>query len=142
MSVRAMRESDLEQVAELAVQLGYSVEAAPLLENFRAARDFPGQGLFVLELDGAVRGWIHAQRRPSLLSPPSVEIAALVVDAAHRGQGLGRELMAAAEAWTRTQGCSEAQLRSRIQREDAHRFYEGLGYERLKTSHTFRRKLA
>lgn len=141
MVVRPMQASDLARVRELAEQLGYPSTEAELRARFEACAAFPGQGLFVLELDGILAGWIHVQRRPSLLTEPSAEIAALVVDEARRGQGLGRALMAAAEDWARSQGCAGAQLRSRVEREAAHRFYEGLGYARLKTSYTFKRSL-
>jgi hypothetical protein len=33
-------------------------------------------------------------------------------------------------------------LRSNILRTDAHKFYEQLGYERVKTQHTYRKSLA
>nr|WP_255553492.1 GNAT family N-acetyltransferase [Maritimibacter sp. DP1N21-5] len=45
-----------------------------------------------------------------------------------RGQGIGRELVADAEARARAAGATMIQLTSNQQREAAHRFYAGLGY--------------
>jgi GNAT superfamily N-acetyltransferase len=47
-----------------------------------------------------------------------------------RGGGLGRILMEFAVARARERGCVLVQLTSRKQREDAHRFYTALGFER------------
>jgi ribosomal protein S18 acetylase RimI-like enzyme len=57
------------------------------------------------------------------------------------GEGFGRLLMTEAEAWAEKQGCAEVRLRSSVTREDAHRFYEGIGYEIRKTSHVFCKSL-
>ena len=53
----------------------------------------------------------------------------LAVAPGHRRQGLGRALMAAAEAWLRARGAPKIQLMVREQN-DAIGFYEALGLER------------
>lgn len=55
---------------------------------------------------------------------------------------MGRLLITEAEAWAKKQGCGEVRLRSNVAREDAHRFYEGIGYEVRATSLVFRKALA
>ncbi|MEZ0243359.1 MAG: GNAT family acetyltransferase [Sphingomonas sp.] len=55
----------------------------------------------------------------------------LAVSPAHRRQGLGRALMAAAEAWLRERGAPKIQLMVREDNE-AIGFYEALGLERQK----------
>lgn len=47
----------------------------------------------------------------------------------HRGRGLGRILMAAAEAWLRDRGAPKIQLMVRDDNEAALGFYKALGYE-------------
>ena len=54
----------------------------------------------------------------------------LVVSEAMRGQGVGKALMGAVEARCAALGCVLVEVTSNMRREDAHRFYEGLGYER------------
>lgn len=55
-------------------------------------------------------------------------IEAVRVDAAFRGQGIGRLMMEHAHERGRARGCVLAQLTSDKQRPDAHRFYRSLGY--------------
>jgi GNAT superfamily N-acetyltransferase len=46
-------------------------------------------------------------------------------------------LVAACEAWARRCGLTRIRVRSRVARKDAHRFYEGLGFERSKEQVVF-----
>ena len=55
----------------------------------------------------------------------------LAVSPAHRHKGLGRALMAGAEAWLRARGAPKIQLMVREENE-ALGFYEALGLERQK----------
>ena len=54
----------------------------------------------------------------------------LAVSPDHRRAGLGRALMAAAEAWLRSRGAPKIQLMVRTTNADALGFYEALGLER------------
>jgi GNAT superfamily N-acetyltransferase len=51
-------------------------------------------------------------------------------------------LVTRAEQWALSRGVKEMLVRSRISREDAHRFYLREGYERTKTSAVFGKHLA
>jgi GNAT superfamily N-acetyltransferase len=68
-------------------------------------------------------------------------INGLVVDEAHRSDGIGAELVAAAEAWAWEHGATAIMVRSRSARVRAHRFYERLGYVEVKRSHVFEKPL-
>ena len=61
---------------------------------------------------------------------PVGRITALVVDDSARGQGLGRALVAAAEAALAGSGCGILEITSNMRFAEAHAFYEHLGYER------------
>ncbi len=54
----------------------------------------------------------------------------LAVDPQHRGTGLGRRLIAAAENWLTAQGAPKLQLMVRAENTAALAFYERLGLER------------
>ena len=54
----------------------------------------------------------------------------LAVSPEHRRKGLGRALMAAAEAWLRERGAPKIQLMVRADNDAALGFYEALGLER------------
>ena len=60
--------------------------------------------------------------------------------AVHRGQGLGRALLAWMEAEARRQGCEQLQLDSGVQRFPAHRIYLRDGYDI--NAHHFAKRLA
>jgi ribosomal protein S18 acetylase RimI-like enzyme len=58
----------------------------------------------------------------------------VAVDAAYRDQGLGAEIMAAAEQWLAAHGAVKVQLMVRIGNERVLGFYEHLGYEDAETT--------
>ncbi len=64
------------------------------------------------------------------MGTPSAIAEDVVVHEARRGQGIGRKLMAHALAQARTAGCYKLALSSNKRRENAHAFYESLGFER------------
>jgi GNAT superfamily N-acetyltransferase len=140
MKVRAATSSDADRLAELATQLGYpsTVEdirrRLPLVEG-------DGHCLRVADLDGRVAGWIHGVHVALLDSDPYVEIKALVVDEEARGRRIGEALVGEVESWARQRGCSAIRVRSNVVRQRAHRFYERLGYEIIKTQRVFAKTL-
>jgi hypothetical protein len=66
-----------------------------------------------------------------------VLIGGLVVDRHHRRLGIGRAPLDRAEVWARERGCSMVRLTSSTTRNQAHRFYENLGYTNIKTQYSF-----
>ena len=61
---------------------------------------------------------------------PSGRIVALVIMSTMRRRGIGRALIATAEKDFAQRGIRRVALNTRLAREDAHKFYESLGYER------------
>ena len=98
--------------------------------------------LLVAEHEHGVCGWLHGYIRPLLESDPALEIGGLVVAETARGQGIGAQLLAAAENWARQQGLTLVTLRSHEQRSDAHRFYQRQGYHVAKRQLCLRKPLA
>lgn len=141
--VRPMARGDLAAVAELCAQLGYPIAGDALAHHFELLREAPQNALLVAEETGdeQVVGWVHVAGRVSLETGPFAQISGIVVDEHERGQGVGRALMAAAEAWADERGYDELRLWSNVVRERAHHFYEQLGYEHVKTSKVFRKAL-
>jgi GNAT superfamily N-acetyltransferase len=141
--VRAATLEDAARLAVLSSQLGYPATAEEMKRRLKAIERLPDNLVLVAQLDGGlVVAWAHAYVRPTLENEPSAEIAGLVVDASWRGQGAGRTLMDHVERWARGAGCAAVTLRSNIIRDGAHKFYEGLGYARIKTQHAFQKKMA
>lgn len=88
-----------------------------------------------------VVGWIHVYLCDLVEVDRQAELGGLVVDGHFRGRGVGRLLLRRAEAWARGRGCALLCVRTNVVRWDAHRFYERLGYRRLKTQRVYRRPL-
>ena len=82
----------------------------------------------VAERGGAVAGYVLVLFSHGTLH---ARIYSLAVDPAARGQGLGRDLVLAAEDAAKDQECSEIRLEVRKDNEGAIGLYESLGYRRF-----------
>jgi GNAT superfamily N-acetyltransferase len=141
-TVRPMRAADAAEVARLTTQLGYPATAEESERRMTRLLDDPEQALLVAQdAAGAVVGWVHVRILRLLDLEATAQVAGIVVDERWRGAGVGQALIAKAERWAVAQGCEEALLYSNAVREDAHRFYERLGYQRAKTSYRFHKRL-
>jgi len=137
-----MTSSDLEAVRTLSLQLGYDITPELLRAQFERVAG-ASEHYLVVALEGErIVGWMHAFGTQLLYYEPYVEIGALVVDEAARRSGLGTALLRAAEDWGRGHGYAEVRVRSRLSRDEAHRFYVQLGYEKEKAQYTFTRRVA
>lgn len=140
--VRPMQESDAGAVAHLSEQLGYPATPQEIEGNLALIREARFEEIFVADAPGkGVVGWVHVQRQLSVPNPPRAVMTGLVVHQASRGQGVGRLLVAQVEAWAQGHGLQLLRFTSQTHREDAHRFYERLGYQVQKTSHVFVKSL-
>ena len=138
--VRRMQPGDAAAVAGLATQLGYPSGAEQIARRFGDLAGDSTSALFVAEsADGRIVGWVHVKEHRSLENDPCAELAGLVVDGASRRQGVGRALVAAADAWAAERGFALLRLRSNTARAEARPFYEGLGFVIRKTHYAFER---
>jgi GNAT superfamily N-acetyltransferase len=125
-------------VARLSAELGYPAVAKEIASRFAGLSGRPAGAVFVAETShGEVIGWIHVSEDATLTDGPIAEIRGLVVDSRTRGRGVGRALVDAAENWAGSRGYPRVRVRSRVVREDAHRFYASAGYSIAKTQHVF-----
>ena len=142
MRIRPMTAADASVVADLTTQLGYPTSPTETTERISVLLARPDDhAALVAEEDGRAVGWVHVAIYTSLESGRVATIGGLVVDEGHRSGGIGAELLAAAEEWARESGAAKMVVRSRVTREQAHRFYEREGYAILKTSHVFEKRL-
>jgi GNAT superfamily N-acetyltransferase len=88
-------------------------------------------GVLVAEVEGRVLGMITIQLLVSTAEGgDSGLVEDLVVDAAHRGAGLGRRLLDAAVEWARARGAARVQLLADRENAPALGFYDRLGWRR------------
>lgn len=140
--VREMDEKDLDSVARLSGELGYPVSTAVIRARYLGIVADEQQQCFVIENDAnEVVGWIHVVIQQRLESDSYLEIGGLVVGSATRRRGLGKRLVDEAKVWARSKNIGVIRVRSNISREEAHHFYPGLKFERIKTQHNYQLKL-
>ena len=139
---RVARLDDATRLAALSATLGYPVADDSVRARLARLLARPTDLVLVAEsAGGQVIGWVHAAEQELLESERRCEILGLVVDAAHRGHGTGRRLVAALEAWAASRGLELIAVRSNVARTESHPFYEQLGYLRVKTQHAYRKRL-
>jgi GNAT superfamily N-acetyltransferase len=141
MTIRSVEPRDAAEVARLATQLGYPSTPDQVAQRLEVLAAKSESAVFVAEGEGRLDGWISIQGRQQVESDPDAIIDGLVVDEAARRKGVGRALIAAAEAWARERRFGSVRIRSNTVRVDARRFYESVGYEVFKTQNAFRKAL-
>jgi GNAT superfamily N-acetyltransferase len=133
--------ADAPAIAMLTAQLGYDATVEDVTSRLARLLARNDMRFIVAEHDGALVGWVHVEIAEYVEASAFAVIGGLVVNRAHRRQGIGAALMAEAESWARAQGCALMRLWSSVPRASAHRFYESLGYTNLKTQYSFAKAL-
>ncbi len=121
--IRDIGDEDLDQVIALWTAAGVVRPWNDPVVDIAFARRNAHSTILVAERDGRVwatamvgedghRGWVYY-----LAAAPE-----------HHGQGLGRSMMDAAEAWLSRRGVWKVQLLVRADNDGVRRFYEHLGY--------------
>ena len=142
-TIRNARNYDADAIAALCGELGYPATRQQVVARLAAIQARGDGGVLVAEgASGIVVGWLQVGLAAPLTGDAEGEVLGLVVAAGARGDGVGARLLAEAERWARTRGCPRMRVRSRVERERAHRFYERAGYVRIKTQAVFGKPLA
>jgi GNAT superfamily N-acetyltransferase len=132
---RSATEADLPAIVALladdVIGAGREGESDRYLTAFRDVSADPRNHLVVAEVDGEVAGTLQLTYIPGLsrMGAERAQIEAVRVAAAHRGRGLGRQMITWAVDQARQRGCGLVQLTSDKRRSDAIRFYGSLGFE-------------
>jgi GNAT superfamily N-acetyltransferase len=137
--IRPIRAADAPRLTGLLTQLGYPSEVDAVTSRLAGIVNSATQEvlLAVPADDSRIDGYVGVERRLALEVDERVEITGLVVDSAARRSGLGRALVNAAEQWALQHGLHTVVVRSNVVRPESHPFYEGIGYQRTKTSHMY-----
>lgn len=132
-ALRHAKRGDLDALLALYAQLNPGDVVAPrerlaaILERIVAS---DALAIVVATLDDAVVATCYLNILPNLTRGGAsyAVIENVVVDAAHRGTGLGQAVMRAAlaQAWER--GCYKALLQTGVRDPAVHRFYESCGF--------------
>jgi len=121
---------DAAELAALVCELGYETTIAEMESRLVSILRDPRYKTLVARKDDKICGMIGTFSASSYLhNDLSGRIIALVVSTDSRRCGIGAELVAAAEKDFAQRGIKRVTLTTRFEREEAHQFYEKLGYE-------------
>jgi GNAT superfamily N-acetyltransferase len=137
LTIRDAIDADLPQVLALYEASGIdspgSHDAASLAAAWQRLRvEAPTARVLLAERDGIVRGTLTCFVLPLLShgGQPAALVESVAVHPDAQGEGVGRALMDFAMAIATEQGCYKLALSSNQKRQDAHAFYDRLGYAR------------
>lgn len=139
MKIRDARPTDLDRLLELYTLLEAPYGDAPSVSATTngAAEDLftrvlldPNQQTLVAEVYDEVAGTLVLAILPNLAhgGAPYAMVENVVVDEEYRGEGVGKALMKEAMKRARAAGAYKLALCSNLERTEAHRFYEALGF--------------
>ena len=132
LTIRVAEMNDAAALAQLMCELGYETTKPEMQMRMERIAADDCYRTFVAVLDGKVCGMIGTVTYPSFEhNDPSGRILALVILRTMRRHGIGRVLIATAEKDFAQRGIRRIALNTRLARDDTHKFYESLGYERI-----------
>ena len=131
LTVRVAEVNDAAVIAQLMCELGYETTQSEMQVRLERIANDDRYRTFVAVHDGNVYGMIGTLTSLSYEhNDLGGRILALVTLGTMRRHGIGRALIATAEKDFAQRGIRRIALNTRLAREDAHKFYESLGYER------------
>ncbi|QSX29781.1 GNAT family N-acetyltransferase [Shewanella cyperi] len=139
--IRVATSEDAAAIALLSSELGYPASAEAIQERLARLLNNSSHKIYVATQGDNILGWIACERRLLLESGEVFEIVGLVVSKAARRKNVGRQLVTAAERWAEALSARALRVRSNVQRQESHPFYQALGFEKSKTQHTYVKSL-
>lgn len=144
MNIRRAVPADAAGIARLTRQLGYLCTTEEIRQRMEMIAGREDHLLLVClngEQKDQIDGWLQACSNVTIAFGFRVEIVGLIVDARERRKGVGSRLVTQAEKWAAAIGSESIRVRSNVQREESHRFYEKIGYIESKTQAVYLKEI-
>ncbi len=136
-----IHEASIENAAEiscLTVELGYAADEANTKEWLSYLLASENHCVFVaMNNSASICGWVVIEKRISLETGFKAEITGLIVGKEYRRFGVGQKLVAAAVNWAKSLELKKLVVRSNVQREESHVFYNNIGFVLKKSAHCY-----
>ena len=127
--IRSATINDASDISELSKQLGYPNIASDIIDRLNTIMNSDDHRVYVAYIpQGKTIAWIHIFAAQRIESEPFAEIGGFVVSESFRNKGIGKKLLEVAEKWSISQNLGKLRVRSKIEREDAKRFYLKMGF--------------
>lgn len=131
--IQSIMKEDLSELADLYRQLaGVHTNLEKMNATYQDMLAKPEYILLGAKLDGKLVGSFMGIICNELVGEcnPFMVIENVIVSTEYRGRGIGRRLMECMESIARERGCYYIMFVSSMHRQEAHKFYESLGYQR------------
>jgi N-acetylglutamate synthase-like GNAT family acetyltransferase len=128
--VRRAAPTDAAAITALYAQLVSNSSVSVLPERIAQVAKDLNTALLVCEYGGHVCGTALVSLCADVMfkAQPFAVVENVVIDESARGQGVGTTLFQYIESFCRDAECSKIMLLSAVDREDAHRFFERMGF--------------
>jgi ribosomal protein S18 acetylase RimI-like enzyme len=129
-TIRDARPSDAQALAALIGQLGYPASAEAVVRRLERLSSSGTDRVVVAALGGEAVGLACLHTSLSVAyDEPAAKVSVIVVDELHRRRGIGEALVQEMEREAKRRQCCLIFLTTAGHRDDAHAFYEGIGFE-------------
>lgn len=129
-TIRDARPRDAEALAALMGQLGYPASADDVGRRLKRLSSSGTDRVVVAELGGEIVGLACLHTSLSVAyDEPAAKLSAIVVDELHRRRGIGEALVRELEREAKRRRCCLLFLTTAGHRDNAHAFYERIGFE-------------
>jgi len=136
--IRPAEEKDIPSLVILIQNdLGYAEAKEDFVRKQFLQLNKNREEIFVADVEGAVAGFIHVEKYSNIYFGPVGNILGLAVRETYRKMGIGKQLLAAAENWSKEKACIGMRINSGGSRTGAHEFYRSQGYDDEKTQVRF-----
>ena len=129
---REINIADAPEVAGICkAALGYDVDVENVKKQIEKLTNDKNQHIIIgyeEEKTRKIIGFVHAQMYESFYSDLGLNILGLAVNPDFQGRGIGKKLMDKLENYALDNNISFIRLNSAMKRDEAHKFYEHIGY--------------
>jgi len=135
--IRKALVQDAAAIAKLSNQLGYAANLLQIESRLQKLSFQSDHLVVVATLEESVRGWAHGFYTQRIESDPFVEIGGLIAHQEFRNAGIGKSLIVEIISWTKTIGAKKTRVRCNTIRDEAHAFYNNIGFTLKKQQKVF-----
>jgi len=131
MFIRRAETKDAAEISACLMALGYATSPEFVSQKLALLLGNPSDAVFVAQdpASSGLLGVASAHVFQLFHAPGQItRLTSLAVRADSNGKGVGRELVSAVETWSWTAGACRVEVTSGDHRQDAHSFYQAIGY--------------